>query len=152
MPDVREDSLSSLGHSLIKSSRRSLIPAVTLTQGADAYTYSSVQIYNQNISPCIPNDGASDYYDTNKISTSPVPLTTAQATTTGDTYSATITYTGTTETLQMYDVTAGGSSPGSSCFSQTWQHVNIPAMVNGTTAYIGFVGGINDSQSPGAVR
>ena len=32
----------------------------------------------------------------------------------------------------MYDVTAGGSCPGASCFSHTWQVGSIPSLVNGT--------------------
>jgi hypothetical protein len=115
------------------------------------FTYSTAQIYQQAQSPCNPNDGNPYYYTTNKISTYPVPLTSPASTlssTTGDTYSTTLYYTGTTLVLYMYDVTAGGSCPGASCFTQTWDNVNIPAWVNGTTAYAGFVGGTNFA-SPG---
>ena len=80
---------------------------------------------------------------TNKISTSPVPLNSpagTRDTTTGDTYSVTLNYTGTNLTMNMYDVTAGGSCPGASCFSHTWNYVYIPSLVSGTTAYVGFTG------------
>jgi Chitobiase/beta-hexosaminidase C-terminal domain/Fn3 associated len=110
-----------------------------LTQNG-SFTYSSAQIYQMNQSPCLPNDSGPNYWPTNKISTSPVPLdapTNSQGTTTGDTYQATITYTGTTLTLQLYDVTANGSCPGSSCFTYTWPYISIPAMVDGTQAYPG---------------
>jgi hypothetical protein len=93
-----------------------------LTSGA-SYSYSSAQLYQSAESPCNPNDGQYGYFLTNKISTSPVPLNSpasAIGTTTGDTYSATITYDGSNLTLNLYDVTAGGSCPGSSCFTNTW--------------------------------
>jgi len=54
----------------------------------------------------------------------------------------TLNYNGTTLSMSMYDVTAGGSCPGSRCFTQSWT-VNIPALVGGNTAYLGFTGGIN---------
>jgi hypothetical protein len=108
-----------------------------LTQNG-SFTYSSAQIYQMNQSPCLPNDSGPNYWPTNKISTSPVPLdANGQGTTTGHTYSATITYTGTTLTLQLYDVTAHGSCPGSNCFTYTWPYISIPAMVDGTQAYPG---------------
>jgi Chitobiase/beta-hexosaminidase C-terminal domain len=84
------------------------------------------------------------------ISTSPVPLTSSVSTqnsTTGDTYSATIVYTGTNLTLSLYDVTAGGSCPGASCFTQTWNGVNIPGIVGATTAYPGFTVGSNTTST-----
>jgi hypothetical protein len=112
-----------------------------LTQGG-SFTYSSTQMYIGGQSPCIPIDPA--FWPTAKISTSPVPLNnpvSSQNTTTGDTYSATITYTGTTLTEQLYNVTAGGSCPGSSCFTYTWTNVDIPSIVNGTTAYPVLSGG-----------
>ncbi len=104
------------------------------------FTYSSVQIYQQNQSPCNPNDSGPNYVLTDKISTYPVPLNSpasAQGTTTGDTYSATVTYNGTALTLNLYDVTAGGACPGAKCFTNTW-NVNIPSWVGGNTAYAGF--------------
>jgi hypothetical protein len=105
------------------------------------FTYSSVQIYQQGQPPCTAT-GVPDFYETNKISTSPVPLNSpanGQDKTTGDTYQANLVYTGTTLTLQLYDVTTGGSCPGSSCFTNTWTNLNIPSMVGGTTAYPGIV-------------
>ena len=91
------------------------------------------------------------YYPTNKISTSPVPLNSPAGTdwaTTGDTYSATITYDGSNLTMSLYDVTTGGSCPGSSCFTHTWTDVYIPSVVGATTAYVGFTGGINSPNLP----
>jgi hypothetical protein len=115
-----------------------------LTNGAN-FTYSSTQIYQTNQSPCIPNDLGPDYYPTNKVSTSPVNLTTGSSpSTTGHTYSATVTYSGTTLTLSMYDVTAGGSCPGATCFTQSWP-VYIPSIVGGTTAYVGLTSGIGET-------
>jgi len=106
------------------------------------FTYSSAQIYQTNQSPCIPNDTGPNYYPTSKVSTSPVNLTTGSAaSTTGDTYSATVTYSGTTLTLSMYDVTTGGSCPGTTCFTHSWP-VYIPSIVGGTTAYVGLTSGI----------
>lgn len=106
-----------------------------------SFTYSSTQIYKTGDSPCLPNDGGPDYTPINKISTSPVPLDSpvaSQATTTGDTYSATITYDGSNVTLNLYDVTAGAACPGTSCFTYTWNNVNIPSIVGSSTAYVGF--------------
>ena len=64
-----------------------------------------------------------------------------QFTYTGDTFDATITYDGYTLTLNMFDVTAGGSCPGASCFTQAWTGVYIPSIVGGTTAWVGFTAG-----------
>jgi hypothetical protein len=104
------------------------------------FAYSSAQIYGQGDSPCMPNDGAPTFYPINKVSTSPVPLdspATTRNTTNGDIYSATLVYTGTNLTLNLYDVTAGGSCPGASCFTHTWQNVAIPSMVGSSTAWVG---------------
>jgi hypothetical protein len=104
-----------------------------------SFTYSSAQIYQAGQSPCLPNDDGPHYYPTNKISTSPVALNSPAGspnTTTGDTYSATLVYSGSTLTLNLYNVTAGGSCPGASCFTQRWT-VDIPSWVHGTTAYLG---------------
>jgi hypothetical protein len=104
------------------------------------FTYSSAQIYQAGQSPCNPNDSAPNYVLIDKISTSPVPLNSpasSQGTSTGDTYSATVTYSGTTLTLKMYDVTEGGACPGAKCFTHTW-NVNIPSWVGANTAYMGF--------------
>jgi hypothetical protein len=105
-----------------------------------SFTYSSVQIYKQDQSPCNPNDSGPGYTLTDKISTSPIPLNSpadSQGTTTGDTYSATVTYDGSNFTLNLYDVTAGGACPGAKCFTHTWS-VDIPSWVDGNTAYVGF--------------
>ena len=115
-----------------------------------SFTYSNVQLYQTTQSPCNPNDGGPNYWTTNKISTSPVPLNSPAGTPNsfnGDTFSATLTYDGTNLTLNMYDVTAGGSCPGTRCFTQTWSAMNIPSIVNGDTAYVGFTaasGGASD--------
>jgi hypothetical protein len=119
---------------------------------------SNVQIYQQAESPCNPNDSQPNYYVTNKISTSPargmnnpantsyypspgVTLNCYQTSSTCDTYSATLTYDGSTLTFNLWDVTAGDSCPGSHCFAQSWANVNIPAMVNSNTAYVGLTNG-----------
>jgi hypothetical protein len=105
------------------------------------FTYSNVQMYQQQQDPCNPRDGTEKYfYFTRKVSTSPVPLNSPAATpntTTGDTYSVTVTYTGSNVTEQLYDVTAGGSCPGSKCFTYTWNNVSIPSLVGSTTAWVG---------------
>jgi hypothetical protein len=107
-----------------------------------SFTYSSAQIYQSGQSPCNPNDSGPNYTLIDKISTSPVPLNSpanAQGTSTGDTYSATLTYDGSNLTLNMYDVTAGGACPGAKCFSHTWS-VDLPSWVGGNTAYVGITG------------
>jgi Chitobiase/beta-hexosaminidase C-terminal domain/Legume lectin domain len=116
-----------------------------------SFTYSSVQMYQQNQTPGNPPAGSDiPEFVTNKISTSPVPLNSPAGTlntSTGDTYSATITYDGSTVTLNLFDVTAGGSCPGASCFTTTWTNVSIPSLVAGDTAYVGITTatGINSS-------
>ena len=120
-------------------------------QGGGSYpgtfTYSNVQMYAQGMDPCNPRDGTEKYfYFTQKISTSPVPLNSPANvwnTTTRDTYSVTVTYTGSNVTLQLYDITAGGSCPGSRCFTQTWNNVSIPSMVDGTKAWVGLAESTN---------
>jgi Chitobiase/beta-hexosaminidase C-terminal domain len=114
--------------------------------------YSNVQIYQQLQDPCIAADGTEPYYQghQNKVSTSPVPMAspaTTRQTSTGDTYSATIIYTGTTVILNLYDVTAGGSCPGARCFTYTWPNISIPTLVDGTTAIAGFGGATNSASS-----
>ena len=103
---------------------------------AATFTYSTVQIYQSGQNPgSFP-----------KFSTSPVPLNNpaaARGTSTGDVYSATITYDGSNLTLALYDVTAGGSCPGTSCFTNTWTNVNIPSLVAGNTAWVEITGGQN---------
>jgi hypothetical protein len=97
--------------------------------------------------PCNPRDGTEKYfYFTKKLSTSPVPLNfpaSTPNTITGDTYSVTVTYTGSNVTLQLYDITAGGSCPGSKCFTQTWNNVSIPSIVDGTKAWVGLAESTN---------
>jgi hypothetical protein len=121
-----------------------------LTQNGQ-FTYSSAQIYQQYQAPYLPADqGYIEEWPTNKISTYPVPLDSpanSQNTTTGDTYSATVTYTGTYFRLDLYDVSAGGSCPGSSCFTYLWP-VSIPTLVNGTTAYVGLAEGTGSTANP----
>jgi hypothetical protein len=112
------------------------------------FTYSSVQLYQANQSPCIPAYAGTFGTDPSpsKISTSPVPLNnpaTQGLTTTGHTYSVTITYDGSNVTLNLYDVTAGGSCPGSSCFTHTWTGVDIPSLVGSNTAWVGINAGTN---------
>jgi hypothetical protein len=111
------------------------------------FTYSNVQMYAQGMDPCNPRDGTEKYfYFTQKISTSPVPLNSPANvlnTTTRDTYSVTVTYTGSNVTLQLYDITAGGSCPGPRCFTQTWNNVSIPSMVDGTKAWVGLAESTN---------
>ncbi len=103
-----------------------------------SFTYSSAQIYQANQSPCLPNDNGPNYVPITKLSTFPVDLTTgAQDTTTGDVYSVTVSYDGSNLTVNMYDVTKGGSCPGSSCYTHTWS-ADIPSLVGGNTAYVGF--------------
>jgi hypothetical protein len=110
-----------------------------LTNGG-SFTYSSAQIYQSSQSPALPVAVGSTYptylpeFATNKISTSPVSLNSpseTRASASPDTFSATVIYTGTNLTLHLYDVTKGGSCPGSSCFSYTWQGVNVPGIAGG---------------------
>ena len=115
-----------------------------------SFSYSSVQIYQSGQSPCNPNDSGPGYVLIDKISTSPVPLNSpasSQGTSTGDTYSATVTYDGNNLTLNMYDVTAGGSCPGTRCFTYTWSNVNIPSLVGANTAWVGFTAGTEEVRS-----
>ena len=123
--------------------------ALTENGGGTPFTYSSEQIYQQQQNPGTATGGPI-FYETNKISTSPVPLDspsttqdTCVETVSGkcDTYSVTLNYTGTTLTSQLHDVTAGGSCPGSSCFTYTWPNFSIPAWVGATTAYVGLTAG-----------
>jgi Chitobiase/beta-hexosaminidase C-terminal domain len=118
------------------------------------FTVSSVQIFQSQIVPCLPNQNQASgwtYVSTNRISTAPVfqqSTTGLQFSVTGHTYSATYTYTGSALTLQMFDVTLGGSCPGTNCFTYTWQQVYIPAIVGGTTSYIGLGAGTNQTSLP----
>jgi hypothetical protein len=128
----------------------------SLTAGGSTFTYSSVQYYAPGMhppnapnppgqSPCNPNQGGTGftYAGVNKVSTSPVPLNNPVGTpntTTGHTYSVTITYDGSNLTISLYDVTLGNSCPGASCFTYTWTNVNVPSIVGGNTAWAGLAG------------
>ena len=123
------------------------------------FTYSSVQLYTANQSPCIPPYGP----DTtpSKISTSPVPLgnspATSPLTTNGDLISVQISYDGSNFNLCLYDVTAANGSCSSATsgtgtyFQHTWTSVNIPTAVDGNTSYVGLAGGTN-SDNAGALQ
>jgi Chitobiase/beta-hexosaminidase C-terminal domain/Legume lectin domain len=115
-----------------------------------SFSYSSAQIYQSGQSPCNPNDSGPGYVLIDKISSSPVPLNSpanAQGTSTGHTYQATVTYDGSNLTLNMYDVTAGGACPGSKCFTNTWNNVNIPSWVGADTAYVGFTAATGETSN-----
>jgi hypothetical protein len=117
------------------------------TQTQSSYTNGGVQIYQTLQVPALPVGAEAGYlpwYPTDKVSvSSPFSFTTGtQYVPTGHTYGATVTYDGNNVALNMWDVTAGGSCPGSSCFTHTWQGVYIPAIVAGTTAVVGFTSGI----------
>lgn len=116
--------------------------------------YSHVQIYQQLADPCIPSDGTEPwYYRTNKVSTSPVPLaspSTTWQTTTGDTYDAVAIYSGKNLTVNLYDLTAGGTcSPVTSgtCFTYNFPNLSIPSWVNGTTAWTN-LGSASNANTP----
>lgn len=122
------------------------------------FTDSSVQIYQQNQSPCIPSlGGVNPYWAVNKIATSPVHLTSPAASPqtclqtvsgTCDTYTVQMTYDGNTLSVCMVDTTAANGTCSSSTagtgtyFQKSWAGVCIPCLVNGNTAYIGFAAGI----------
>jgi hypothetical protein len=125
--------------------------------GSATFTYSSVQYYDTGHTPpnapnppgddpCNPNPGGAlliPYVGVNKISTSPVALNSPAGTlntTTGHTYSATVSYDGSNLTLSLFDVTAGGACPGVTCFTTTWNAVSIPAIVGSSTAWVGLAG------------
>jgi hypothetical protein len=148
-----------------------------LTGGGSSFEYSSAQVYETGTqapgstpepasaypgqSPCNPDLGTSytnppyHYVGTGKFSTYPVALNPGCVGTvgctqngyTGDTYSATYTYYMGVLTLDLFDVTAGGTcTPVTSgtCFTQSWT-VNIGTWVGGTTAFFGLGGGSNAS-------
>ncbi len=111
------------------------------------YTNGGVQWYQTLQNPALPGDANPGYlpiYPTNKVSvSSPFSFTTGtQYIPTGHTYGAKVTYNGSDLTLNMWDVTAGGSCPGASCFTTSWSGVYIPAIVGATTAYVGFTAGV----------
>jgi Chitobiase/beta-hexosaminidase C-terminal domain/Legume lectin domain len=121
------------------------------------FTYSSIQWY-QTLQPPWTigsyGDDALPLYFTRKVSTSPVPTNSpasSPGTTTGHTYSATIGYDGWTLSFCMYDVTAANGSCSSSTsgtgiyFTTSWTGVNIPSIVGGNTANIGFASGVGEN-------
>jgi hypothetical protein len=108
--------------------------------GFNGFTYSGTALYHAGQDPCKPNDGDPVYNPVSNISTSPVPLNSPSDnpdTTTGHVYSVTIVYDGNNVTESLYDMTAGGSCPGASCFTHTWNNINIPSIVAGNTALVG---------------
>ena len=125
-----------------------------LAAGASSpFAGSSVQVYTAGQSPCNPNlGGGVPYVGLTKISTAPVPLTLSTgaangcllgngcSTTTGDTYSAAITYDGSTVKLTLADVTHPNGT-----FTHSWTGVNIPALVGASTAWLGITAGSGDS-------
>ncbi|MFZ0395478.1 MAG: chitobiase/beta-hexosaminidase C-terminal domain-containing protein [Terracidiphilus sp.] len=136
---------------LILDQKSPLTDGNATTQGGGGYpgtfTYSNIQLFGQGMDPCNPRDGTEVYYYfTKRVSTSPVPLNSPAGTvntSTGDNYSWTVTFTGSNVTAQLYDITAGGSCPGASCFTYTWNNVFIPSMVDGTTAWVGIASSTN---------
>jgi hypothetical protein len=124
--------------------------------GQSTFQYSNAQIYQQTQSPCNPGDGGANYWSSSKVSTSPVPLnspSTTVDTTTGDTYSVTISYDGTNFNMCLYDVTAANGSCSSSTsgtgtfIQQTWTAVDIPALVGSNTAVVGLMSSTNQSST-----
>jgi hypothetical protein len=131
------------------------------------FQYSNVQIYQGSFasnaplppgqSPCNPDLSGPfppenfTYASVTKLSTYPVPLNspaTTINTTTGDVYSATITYDGNNVIFTLYDVTAGGTCTpvtSATCYTNTWSGINIPAMVGANTAWVGVMGSTNGS-------
>lgn len=132
-----------------------------LNADASGWTYSGVQIYQSSQSP--EGNGGSEegylpLYPIDRVSTSPVPMASAQGSPSKDTFSATITYTGTVLTVNLFDVTAGGSCPGASCFTYTWYQPNIPGIAGQNTivsptdnvgeGYVGLTAGTNLGTGP----
>lgn len=124
--------------------------------GSNTFTYSSLQWYQSAQSPANDNVGG-PYFGTNKLSTSPVSLNSPTSTVntclqtvsgTCDTYSTTIKYDGSNLTVTLYDVTAGGSCPGASCFTQSFTNVFVPSIVAGTTAYVGIASASGTISNP----
>jgi hypothetical protein len=108
---------------------------------------SSVQIYRSGESPCIPNLGSDMpdwvYRAIPKIGTAPVELCSPprQAlSTTGQTYSATVMYDGSTVSLDLFNLTTGGNH-----LIRQWNNVNIPQIVGNDLAWIGITGATNQS-------
>jgi hypothetical protein len=133
-----------------------------LTPPSGTFSYSSVQLFQQTQDPCVGNPlGSSNFWGTQRISTSPVPLNLASGngagctagngcnTTTGDLYDAKVVYDGTTVTLTLCDTTVNTTSCQSSCptncFTQAWSAVSVPSLVAGNTAFVGLMGSTNGS-------
>jgi hypothetical protein len=116
-----------------------------------SFSNSSVQLFGTTDMPINPGSGDGTWQhgeQINRISTSPVALNSPASTaltTTGDTYSVTVRYTGSAYTVSLYDVTAGGSCPGANCFTHTWKNINIPSLVAGNTAFVGINASTNAS-------
>ena len=125
---------------------------------SDSFSYSSAQIYQQVEASCDPpyTSGNGTTYGTTfsptKLSTSPVALNSPAGTpltTTGDTYSVTVSYDGSNLNLCLYDVTAGngscssGTSGTGTYFQKTWNTINIPSLIGGNTGYVGITAGTN---------
>jgi hypothetical protein len=140
------------------------IDSGNLLSNTETPYFNNAQIYQSMQTPCIPGDDSPWFYFSNKVSTSPVVLSDISGTvcspvlnsscvpaggsSSPDIFSASIFYTGSTVTLNLFDVTAGGTcSPVTSgtCFSNSWPNVLIPTLVNGTTATVGFGGSANGS-------
>ncbi len=131
-------------------------------QASDSsYTYSNVQLYQQQQIPCNPDEVFPNYWSTTRYSTSPVPLNSpsnASGTTTGDTYSATVSYDGSNFSLCMYDATLAAGSCSSSTsgtgtyYTHTWSNVSIPAYLDSTTGWVGLMSGVGSGPNePSAV-
>jgi hypothetical protein len=128
------------------------LDSISALTNAGSFTYSSAQLYQPlqpTFLPIVTTAGYLAQFSTTKLSTSPVSLTQpgSQGTCfqtvggTCDTFSATVVYDGNTLTLNLFNVTAGGSCPGASCFTQAWSGVYIPDIVGSTTAYVAITGG-----------
>jgi hypothetical protein len=128
--------------------------------GSSTFTYSSVQVYNSGVQatgstpqpasaypgqdPCNANLGGTNhtYVGFDRYSTSPVPFNSPVGSVnspTGDTYQATVTYDGSTLTLNLFDVTASGTctpTTSTTCFTQVWSNINISSIVGASTAWV----------------
>ena len=111
------------------------------TNNAGSGVYSTVQMYQSEEAPYIPATTGGIYqtaWNKVKVSTSPVLFTTSgsgQGTSTGDTYTAKVTYTGTNVFLDLCDATAGCSTH----FTYNWPLVGLNSIVSGNTAYYGMM-------------
>jgi hypothetical protein len=126
--------------------------------GSGDFTGSSTQLYVMNQSPCNPNDSGPNYWGANKVLTAPVALNSpagTENTSNGDIYTATISYDGTNLNECLVDTTAAtgtcnatGTGGTGTFFTQTWSNVDIPAMVDGNTAFISLIGSTGTTTSP----